>query len=49
MLSIRTVEAVLLVVLGGLFGWLLGKLPERWVYVIAAATVLLAIVVLSTG
>lgn len=37
----------LLVVLGGLFGWLLGKLPDRWVYVVAAATVLVAIIVLS--
>lgn len=37
----------LLVVLGGLFGWLLGKLPDRWVYVVAAAAVLVGIVVLS--
>lgn len=37
----------LLVVLGGLFGWLLGKLPDRWVYVVAAGAVLAAIIVLS--
>ena len=40
-------EAILLVVLGGLFGWLLGKLPQRVVYGIAAAVVLLAIVVIG--
>lgn len=38
---------VLAVVLGGLFGWLLGKLPDLWVYVIAAAAIILAVVVLN--
>lgn len=47
MISIPLVEAVLLVLLSGLFGWLLGKLPDRWVYGIAAATVLVALVVLA--
>ena len=40
-------EAVLLVLLGGLFGWTLSKLPERWVYAVAAATILIGIVTLS--
>ena len=44
MISIPVLEAMLLVVLGGLFGWLLGKLPDRWVYAIAAIAVLLALV-----
>lgn len=39
--------AVLLIVLGGLFGWVLGKLPERWVYVVAAVCIVLAIIVIS--
>ncbi len=38
---------VLLVILGGLFGWLLGKLPDVWVYAVAAVAVLLALVVLT--
>ena len=40
-------EAVLLVVLGGLFGWLLGRLPDRWVYVVAGAAIILAIIVIG--
>lgn len=38
---------ILLIILGGLFGWLLGKLPDRWVYVVAAAAIVLAIIVLG--
>lgn len=41
------IENVVIVVLGGLFGWLLGKLPDRWVYVIAAAATVAALVVLT--
>lgn len=48
-MDLATLEAVVLVLLGGLFGWTLGKLPERWVYVVAAGTILLGIVVLSNG
>ncbi len=40
-------EKVILVGLGGLFGWLLGKLPDVWVYAIAAVAVLTALVVFS--
>ena len=38
---------ILLVVLGGLFGWMLGKMPATWVYVIAAAAIILLIVVIT--
>ena len=38
---------VLIVVLGGLFGWILGKLPDRWVYVIAAVSLIAAIISLK--
>lgn len=38
-------ERVVLIVLGGLFGWLLGKLPAHWVYAVAAAAIVGAIVV----
>ena len=41
--------ALLLVVCGGLFGWMLGKLPDRWVYLIAALAILLLIVVVNLG
>ena len=37
---------ILLVVLGGLFGWMLGKMPNTWVYAIAAAAIILLIIVL---
>ena len=47
MLSLPVLEAILLVLLGGLFGWTLGKLPERYVYVVMALTILLGIVVIS--
>ena len=48
MLTLPVLEAVLLVLLGGLFGWVLGQLPRTYVYVVMAATILLGIVVLST-
>lgn len=48
-MSIDVLEAVLLVVLGGLFGVFLGRLPEKWIYAIACAAAVLAIVVISRG
>ena len=42
-------ERAILVVLGGLFGWILGKLPDTYVYVIAAVAVIAAIVVFGRG
>lgn len=47
MIDTPTMEAILLVLLGGLFGWTLGKLPEQWVYVVMAVAFVLGIVVLS--
>lgn len=47
MLSLPALEAILLVLLGGLFGWTLGKLPDTWVYAVMAVTICLGIVVLS--
>ena len=38
---------VLLVILGGLFGWLLGKLPAHWVYGVMATAIVLLLVVLA--
>jgi hypothetical protein len=38
---------ILAIVLGGLFGWLLGKLPDKWVYLIAAVAVVAALVILQ--
>lgn len=49
MISVPLVEAVLLVLLGGVFGWLPGRLPDRFVYAVMAAAVLLGIVVLTRG
>lgn len=46
-MDVDTWTAVLLVVLGGLFGWTLGKLPDRWVFAIAAGAIVLAIFVLG--
>lgn len=42
-------EKAILVLLGGLFGWVLGRLPEKWVYLIAAVSILAALVVFSYG
>ena len=47
MSSPAVITAVLLVLLGGLFGWTLGKLPDRYVYVVAAGTIIVAVVVIS--
>lgn len=41
-----TESIVLAVVLGGLFGWVLGKLPDQWVYVIIAVAIVAALVLL---
>ena len=38
-------KEVLLVVLGGLFGWSLGKLPDKWVFVVIAGAILLTLIV----
>jgi len=38
---------LLLVVCGGLFGWMLGKMPDRVVYGIIAIAILLLLVVVK--
>jgi len=47
MISETLLKEVLLVVLGGLFGWMLGKLPDKWVYAVIAAAIILLLVVLT--
>jgi hypothetical protein len=44
-LSNIPVKEVLLVIYGGLFGFVLGKLPVKWIYVVLAVAILLTIVV----
>jgi hypothetical protein len=44
-LSNVPVKELLLVIYGGLFGWTLGKLPVKWIYVVLAVSILLTIVV----
>jgi len=39
-----TLDALLLILLGGLFGWVLGKLPDRWVFAVAAVAIVVGIV-----
>lgn len=46
-MTIDTLEAVLLVILGGLFGWSLGKLPERVIYGVFAAALVIFIIVVT--
>ena len=38
-------KEILLVVYGGIFGWVLGKLPINWVYVVLGIAIILTIVV----
>jgi len=38
---------VLLVILGGLFGWTLGKMPDRVVYGVVAVAIVLILLVLK--
>lgn len=47
MIDTPLLEALTLVLLGGLFGWLLGHLPDKYVYLIMAATFALVIVTLT--
>ena len=42
-------EKAVVVLLGGLFGWVLSQLPDKWVYLIAAVSILAALVVFSYG
>ena len=44
-LSKVILEKILLVLLGGLFGWMLGKMPITWVYAVIALAILLIVVV----
>ena len=44
LLETLPLREILIVLLGGLFGWTLGKLPIRWVYVVLAIAILLALV-----
>lgn len=44
-LSNVPIKELLLVIYGGLFGWTLGKLPVKWIYVVLAVAILLTIVV----
>ena len=41
-------QEILLVLLGGLFGWLLSKLPDKVVYGIAAVALILMIIVVGS-
>lgn len=47
MAQVEWLDALILVLAGGLFGWLLSKLPERAVYALAALLVALVIINLS--
>jgi len=38
------VKELLLVLYGGLFGWVLGKFPVKWIYGVLAIAILLTIV-----
>lgn len=47
MAEVAWLDALILVLAGGIFGWLLGKLPELWIYAAMAVLVLLVILNLS--
>lgn len=40
-------KEVTLVILGGLFGWSLGKLPDKWVYLVMAVAIILVLLVIK--
>lgn len=46
-MSDKIIHDILLIVLGGLFGWMLGKLPDRWVYGVIAIAIVLILLVLK--
>jgi len=37
-------ESAVIVLLGGLFGWVLGKLPDKYVYIVAGITIIAALI-----
>ena len=49
MINTPILEALTLVVLGGLFGWTIGKLPDKWIYAVIALAIILVIVTLRVG
>jgi hypothetical protein len=49
MLQTPVLEALTLVVLGGLFGWTIGKLPDKWIYAVLALAIVLVIVTISVS
>lgn len=40
------IKDALIVILGGLFGWVLGQLPKRWIFVVMAVAIVLIILVM---
>jgi len=42
-----TLLNVLLVILGGLFGWTLGQLPRKYVFLVLAVAILLVIILFA--
>lgn len=47
MKNIASIHSILLVLLGGLFGWCLGKLPDKLVFMVIAIAIMLLILVLK--
>ena len=43
----KLIRDILLVILGGIFGWMLGKLPDRWVHVVIAVAIVLIVIVVK--
>ena len=46
-MSDKLLRDILLIILGGLFGWMLGKLPDRWVYAVIAVAIILIVLVVK--
>ena len=49
MLSKIPTKEILVVILGGLFGWMLGKLPDQWVYAVIAVGIVLILMIMRKG
>jgi len=45
--TIALLKDILVIVLGGLFGWSLGKLPPNWIYAVIAAAIILIVIVIN--
>lgn len=44
-----TIRLLIAVIFGGIFGWTLGRLPDKWVYAIMGLGAVLVLILITRG